>query len=147
MCNSTGEAQMLAGCCALHLEKTTWLMLLNCLEVIMSHVSGFLLLWVNWRLSPPCSSVHPLPCVYHTLLCLPCFAASQEQLTHARSMDTISREIRRMDRLTLCTLLYLNTTFMLCCSFLGFQITKLKIDSNPFAKGFRDSSRLTDIER
>ncbi|XP_078608327.1 T-box transcription factor TBX20-like isoform X1 [Branchiostoma floridae x Branchiostoma japonicum] len=25
-------------------------------------------------------------------------------------------------------------------------ITKLKIDSNPFAKGFRDSSRLTDIE-
>ncbi|XP_044531578.1 T-box transcription factor TBX20 [Gracilinanus agilis] len=27
------------------------------------------------------------------------------------------------------------------------HITKLKIDSNPFAKGFRDSSRLTDIER
>jgi hypothetical protein len=30
---------------------------------------------------------------------------------------------------------------------LGLQITKLKIDSNPFAKGFRDSSRLTDFER
>ena len=29
----------------------------------------------------------------------------------------------------------------------AFQITKLKIDSNPFAKGFRDSSRLTDMER
>lgn len=28
-----------------------------------------------------------------------------------------------------------------------FQITKLKIDSNPFAKGFRDSSRLNDYER
>lgn len=28
-----------------------------------------------------------------------------------------------------------------------FQITKLKIDSNPFAKGFRDSSRLTEFER
>ena len=28
-----------------------------------------------------------------------------------------------------------------------FQITKLKIDSNPFAKGFRDSSRLSEIER
>ncbi|MEQ2275467.1 T-box transcription factor tbx20 [Xenotaenia resolanae] len=27
------------------------------------------------------------------------------------------------------------------------KITKLKIDSNPFAKGFRDSSRLTDMER
>ncbi|KAH0564291.1 hypothetical protein KQX54_011243 [Cotesia glomerata] len=32
-------------------------------------------------------------------------------------------------------------------SFYCFQITKLKIDSNPFAKGFRDSSRLTDFER
>ena len=31
----------------------------------------------------------------------------------------------------------------LCC----LQITKLKIDSNPFAKGFRDSSRLTEFER
>ncbi|KAK3922423.1 T-box protein H15 [Frankliniella fusca] len=27
------------------------------------------------------------------------------------------------------------------------DITKLKIDSNPFAKGFRDSSRLTDFDR
>lgn len=32
-------------------------------------------------------------------------------------------------------------------SALLFQITKLKIDSNPFAKGFRDSSRLTEFER
>ena len=31
--------------------------------------------------------------------------------------------------------------------FLHFQITKLKIDSNPFAKGFRDSTRLTGFER
>ena len=27
------------------------------------------------------------------------------------------------------------------------QITKLKIDSNPFAKGFRDTARLGEIER
>ena len=27
------------------------------------------------------------------------------------------------------------------------QITKLKIDTNPFAKGFRDSSRLNDQDR
>lgn len=27
------------------------------------------------------------------------------------------------------------------------QITKLKIDSNPFAKGFRDSARITQIDR
>lgn len=33
------------------------------------------------------------------------------------------------------------------CLFVSFQITKLKIDSNPFAKGFRDSSRLTEFER
>ncbi len=32
-------------------------------------------------------------------------------------------------------------------SFFKLQITKLKIDCNPFAKGFRDSSRLTDFER
>jgi hypothetical protein len=32
-------------------------------------------------------------------------------------------------------------------SVLLLQITKLKIDSNPFAKGFRDSSRLTEFER
>lgn len=31
-------------------------------------------------------------------------------------------------------------------AFFHLQITKLKIDSNPFAKGFRDSSRLTDLE-
>ncbi len=29
----------------------------------------------------------------------------------------------------------------------SLQITKLKIDSNPFAKGFRDSSRLMEFER
>ena len=33
---------------------------------------------------------------------------------------------------------------MLLCA---VQITKLKIDSNPFAKGFRDSSRLCDFDR
>jgi len=31
-------------------------------------------------------------------------------------------------------------------NFLLWQITKLKIDSNPFAKGFRDSTRLGDFE-
>lgn len=32
-------------------------------------------------------------------------------------------------------------------SIIWFQITKLKIDSNPFAKGFRDSSRLSEFDR
>lgn len=37
--------------------------------------------------------------------------------------------------------------FLFLFFFLNRQITKLKIDSNPFAKGFRDSSRLSDFER
>jgi len=37
-------------------------------------------------------------------------------------------------------------TFILQCRNV-VQITKLKIDSNPFAKGFRDSSRLCDFDR
>jgi len=46
-----------------------------------------------------------------------------------------------------------NTYIVISCTnywniiLLFFQITKLKIDSNPFAKGFRDSSRLTDFDR
>lgn len=36
-------------------------------------------------------------------------------------------------------------TCSVCFPFL--QITRLKIDSNPFAKGFRDSSRLIPVER
>ena len=45
-----------------------------------------------------------------------------------------------------------SSTVYICTSiiidhFFFLQITKLKIDSNPFAKGFRDSSRLTDAER
>ena len=36
---------------------------------------------------------------------------------------------------------------LILCVVLCVQITKLKIDSNPFAKGFRDSSRLCDFDR
>ncbi|KAL7835723.1 hypothetical protein SRHO_G00280700 [Serrasalmus rhombeus] len=39
------------------------------------------------------------------------------------------------------------TQFTAVTAYQNQLITKLKIDSNPFAKGFRDSSRLTDIER
>ncbi|XP_022651576.1 T-box protein H15-like [Varroa jacobsoni] len=38
------------------------------------------------------------------------------------------------------------TTFTAVTAYQNQLITKLKIDSNPFAKGFRDSSRLTDLE-
>ncbi|KAL4613039.1 T-box transcription factor TBX20 [Arapaima gigas] len=45
------------------------------------------------------------------------------------------------------TFVFTETTFTAVTAYQNQLITKLKIDSNPFAKGFRDSSRLTDIER
>ncbi|VVC33156.1 Transcription factor, T-box,p53-like transcription factor, DNA-binding,Transcription factor, T- [Cinara cedri] len=45
------------------------------------------------------------------------------------------------------TFVYPETTFTAVTAYQNQLITKLKIDSNPFAKGFRDSSRLTEFER
>ncbi|KAB7498337.1 T-box transcription factor TBX20, partial [Armadillidium nasatum] len=45
------------------------------------------------------------------------------------------------------TYIYPQTIFTAVTAYQNQLITKLKIDSNPFAKGFRDSSRLTDFER
>ncbi|MBN3285909.1 TBX20 factor, partial [Polyodon spathula] len=45
------------------------------------------------------------------------------------------------------TFIFTETVFTAVTAYQNQLITKLKIDSNPFAKGFRDSSRLTDIER
>ncbi|XP_031432837.1 T-box transcription factor TBX20 isoform X2 [Clupea harengus] len=44
------------------------------------------------------------------------------------------------------TFVFTETVFTAVTAYQNQLITKLKIDSNPFAKGFRDSSRLTDIE-
>ncbi|XP_054165228.1 T-box transcription factor TBX20-like [Oppia nitens] len=45
------------------------------------------------------------------------------------------------------TFVFPETQFIAVTAYQNQLITKLKIDSNPFAKGFRDSSRLTDLER
>ncbi|OQR66966.1 T-box protein H15-like [Tropilaelaps mercedesae] len=45
------------------------------------------------------------------------------------------------------TFVFPETTFTAVTAYQNQLITKLKIDSNPFAKGFRDSSRLSDLER
>ncbi|TRY89057.1 hypothetical protein DNTS_015167 [Danionella cerebrum] len=45
------------------------------------------------------------------------------------------------------TFVFTETVFTAVTAYQNQLITRLKIDSNPFAKGFRDSSRLTDIER
>ncbi|CAG2104388.1 unnamed protein product, partial [Medioppia subpectinata] len=44
------------------------------------------------------------------------------------------------------TYVFPETQFIAVTAYQNQLITKLKIDSNPFAKGFRDSSRLTDLE-
>ncbi|XP_064466357.1 T-box transcription factor TBX20-like [Ornithodoros turicata] len=44
------------------------------------------------------------------------------------------------------TYIFPETVFTAVTAYQNQLITKLKIDSNPFAKGFRDSSRLTDFE-
>ncbi|XP_061707311.1 T-box transcription factor TBX20-like [Cydia pomonella] len=45
------------------------------------------------------------------------------------------------------TFVFPETVFTAVTAYQNQLITKLKIDSNPFAKGFRDSSRLTDFDR
>ncbi|KAH9424035.1 T-box transcription factor tbx20 [Dermatophagoides pteronyssinus] len=45
------------------------------------------------------------------------------------------------------TFVFPETVFTAVTAYQNQLITKLKIDSNPFAKGFRDSSRLSDLER
>ena len=45
------------------------------------------------------------------------------------------------------TFSFQETAFMAVTAYQNQLITKLKIDSNPFAKGFRDSSRLAELER
>ncbi|XP_014253374.1 T-box transcription factor TBX20-like [Cimex lectularius] len=45
------------------------------------------------------------------------------------------------------TFVYPEAVFTAVTAYQNQLITKLKIDSNPFAKGFRDSSRLTEFER
>ncbi|RZF45381.1 hypothetical protein LSTR_LSTR002824, partial [Laodelphax striatellus] len=45
------------------------------------------------------------------------------------------------------TFVYPESIFTAVTAYQNQLITRLKIDSNPFAKGFRDSSRLTEFER
>ncbi|XP_032233341.2 T-box transcription factor TBX20 [Nematostella vectensis] len=45
------------------------------------------------------------------------------------------------------TFTFPSTTFIAVTAYQNQLITRLKIDSNPFAKGFRDSSRLMPVER
>ena len=66
------------------------------------------------------------------------------RLSHGQSIPTNPKELQELDHKTY---VFPETVFTAVTAYQNQLITKLKIDSNPFAKGFRDSSRLTDFDR
>ncbi|KAH8324425.1 hypothetical protein KR074_007088 [Drosophila pseudoananassae] len=66
------------------------------------------------------------------------------RLSHGQSIPANPKELQELDHKTY---VFPETVFTAVTAYQNQLITKLKIDSNPFAKGFRDSSRLTDFDR
>ncbi|XP_037958794.1 T-box protein H15-like [Teleopsis dalmanni] len=66
------------------------------------------------------------------------------RLSHGQNIPNTPKELQEMDHKTF---VFPETVFTAVTAYQNQLITKLKIDSNPFAKGFRDSSRLTDFDR
>ncbi|XP_033170826.1 T-box protein H15 isoform X2 [Drosophila mauritiana] len=66
------------------------------------------------------------------------------RLSHGQSIPASPKELQDMDHKTF---VFPETVFTAVTAYQNQLITKLKIDSNPFAKGFRDSSRLSDFDR
>ncbi|XP_017860268.1 PREDICTED: T-box protein H15 [Drosophila arizonae] len=66
------------------------------------------------------------------------------RLSHGQSIPSNPKELQELDHKTY---VFSETVFTAVTAYQNQLITKLKIDSNPFAKGFRDSSRLTDFDR
>ncbi|XP_026465255.1 T-box protein H15-like [Ctenocephalides felis] len=64
--------------------------------------------------------------------------------TQSTCVPTNPQELEAMEH---HTYVFPETIFTAVTAYQNQLITKLKIDSNPFAKGFRDSSRLTDFDR
>ncbi|XP_049800022.1 T-box transcription factor TBX20-like [Schistocerca nitens] len=64
-----------------------------------------------------------------------------------RSEANASAPITDLEREEFKTFIFPESVFTAVTAYQNQLITKLKIDSNPFAKGFRDSSRLTEFER
>ncbi|CAH1779213.1 unnamed protein product [Owenia fusiformis] len=56
------------------------------------------------------------------------------------------QSIQNLDAEEFRTFVFPECVFIAVTAYQNQLITKLKIDSNPFAKGFRDSSRLTELE-
>ncbi|KAG5674423.1 hypothetical protein PVAND_004395 [Polypedilum vanderplanki] len=66
------------------------------------------------------------------------------RLLPGQNIPTTPKELAELDHKTY---VFPETVFTAVTAYQNQLITKLKIDSNPFAKGFRDSSRLTDFDR
>ncbi|RWS24571.1 T-box transcription factor TBX20-like protein [Leptotrombidium deliense] len=64
-----------------------------------------------------------------------------------RDPNTANNPVTDLELERYRTFVFPETIFTAVTAYQNQLITKLKIDSNPFAKGFRDSSRLTDLER
>ncbi|XP_047483813.1 T-box transcription factor TBX20-like [Penaeus chinensis] len=71
----------------------------------------------------------------------------QPRIHLVRLKEGFSGPISDLDQEDHRTYIFPQTVFTAVTAYQNQLITKLKIDSNPFAKGFRDSSRLTDFER
>ncbi|CAL1687273.1 unnamed protein product [Lasius platythorax] len=68
-------------------------------------------------------------------------------LVRCRHTDDNGLHISDLQKEEHKTFIFPEAIFTAVTAYQNQLITKLKIDSNPFAKGFRDSSRLTDYER
>ncbi|XP_028894546.2 T-box protein H15 isoform X2 [Zeugodacus cucurbitae] len=66
------------------------------------------------------------------------------RLAHGQTIPNNPKDLQELDHKTF---VFPETVFTAVTAYQNQLITKLKIDSNPFAKGFRDSSRLTDFDR
>jgi T-box protein 20 len=66
------------------------------------------------------------------------------RLNVTQNVPTSPKDLQALDHRTY---VFPETVFTAVTAYQNQLITKLKIDSNPFAKGFRDSSRLTDYDR
>ncbi|KAG5313613.1 TBX20 factor, partial [Acromyrmex insinuator] len=68
-------------------------------------------------------------------------------LIRCRHTDDSNLHITDLQKEEYKTFIFPEAIFTAVTAYQNQLITRLKIDSNPFAKGFRDSSRLTDFDR
>lgn len=71
----------------------------------------------------------------------------QPRVHIVRKKDLSSTSVTNLEAEEFRTFIFPETVFIAVTAYQNQLITKLKIDSNPFAKGFRDSTRLTEYER